>query len=236
MAHLPHRASFWLYIESMILSVTGPSNYLRPPRGGKRCAARCGGSGRDHRGAPTGAILCRSPGAVPRPLAPLSPSRAFGERRHGGGAHAPLGRLHGADAALRTAAAGEGGAEAGCASPTPPHCSLRRGRPRAAAFAASLAAALGRLRLPPFLSVGAARALRAHARARAAAAPALYRPACAHRLPWGRGGCGARATRRLTAAGGRASAADRLGRQRPFLLALPRSKKLPPPRPPPVVP
>jgi len=131
-------------------------------------------------------MLRRSPGAVQRPLASLSFhhrfSQAAPQRRRTRTARAAPRRRRCATHGGR----GKGGGGGGLRLPVFSLCPLRRGRSRAAAVAASLAAAPGLLCWPLFLSVGAAYALRAHARAHTAAAPALYRSACANRLPWGR--------------------------------------------------
>lgn len=107
------------------------------------------------------------------------------------------------------------------ASPAPAPCRARRGL-------RAPSPALSALARPPTggcvcrlscRSAAAARRVRACSCAGCAcSAPSGLRPPA----PVGAGGCGARADPcRKISGGGRASAADRLGRQRPFLLALP---------------
>jgi len=128
--------AFVFYIQSLKLSVTGPSNHWRPPRGVTRCAARCGEAVATAAAPRQAPCFAGHPARCNDRLLPFPSIIGFRKRRHNGGAHAPLVRLHGADAALRTAAGAKGGAEAGCASPSFP-------------FAPFGAAARGRLRSPP---------------------------------------------------------------------------------------
>lgn len=150
--------------ESLILPVTGLPNYLRPlRRGGRGVPPKAGERSRPlrHPGGchPLSVARCCATTALspsPRPCVRRAPLRRWRPLTAG----EPPRRLHHA-------------AHGGGYAPPLPHCLLLRGRPRAAAFAAS--------------PVGRRPRRGASAPAAAPAVPAPLRLACAHRLPWGRG-------------------------------------------------